>query len=249
MSDLFISYSRKDKEAARQLAEAFKARELEVWIDWEGIDPTVDWWKEVEQGIEGADNFLVLISPDSESSPVCKQELDHAVRNGKRLIPVVTRTTESKTVTPELRSLNWIYLRDEDDFEVGFETLVTALQTDYAWVHAHRQIQVKALEWERSGRKNDFLLQGEELHDAEVQLVANVSKDPHPTELQHEYVLKSRQVSDQRRRTIVLVSVGAAIVMTGLAIFGFVQAKLATDRANVALARQLATQGQIIIGI
>ena len=99
MASLFISYSRKDKEAAHKLTEALKAQELEVWIDWEGIEPSVDWWKEVERGIEGADNFLFLISPDSANFPVCKRELDHAVRNGKRLIPVVARAIKSDTVS------------------------------------------------------------------------------------------------------------------------------------------------------
>ena len=34
--------------------------------------------------------------------------------------------------------------------------------------------------------------------------------------------------------------------MAGLAVFGFVQAKLASDRANIALARQLASQAQLL---
>ncbi|HEY3472966.1 MAG TPA: toll/interleukin-1 receptor domain-containing protein, partial [Anaerolineales bacterium] len=85
MASLFISYSRKDREAARKLTEAFHNQDLDFWIDWEGIEPTVDWWREIEKGIEGADNFLFLISPDSASSDVCRQEIEHAVKNGKRL--------------------------------------------------------------------------------------------------------------------------------------------------------------------
>ena len=64
MTNVFISYSRKDKEAARRLTEAFQGQDLDFWIDWEGIEPTVDWWREIEKGIEAADNFLFLISPD-----------------------------------------------------------------------------------------------------------------------------------------------------------------------------------------
>ena len=60
MANVFISYSRKDKEAARKLAEAFKGQDLDFWIDWEGIAPTTEWWREIEKGIEGADNFLFL---------------------------------------------------------------------------------------------------------------------------------------------------------------------------------------------
>jgi len=71
MPSLFISYSRKDIEVARKLTEAFKDQDLDVWIDWEGIAPTVDWWQEIEKGIEEADIFLFLISPDSAKSKVC----------------------------------------------------------------------------------------------------------------------------------------------------------------------------------
>jgi hypothetical protein len=235
MADLFISYSRKDKETALKLARACKAKELEVWIDWEAIEPTVDWWKEVEKGIEGADNFLFLISSDSASSPVCKRELEHAVKNGKRLIPVVARATKSETVASELRSLNWIYLREEDDFEGALATLLKAIKTDYAWVQFHRRLQVRALEWERSQYETSLLLRRKDMQDAESELATNSSKEPQPTNLQREYVLKSRQASDRQRRWVVSVSIGAAILMAGLAIFGFVQARLATERANMPL--------------
>ena len=160
MASLFISYSRRDVEAARKLTDAFKGQDLDYWIDWEGIPPTVDWWKEIEKGIEEADAFLFLISPDSIKSKVCKQEIDHAVKNAKRLIPVVVRDTTAQEASSELSHLNWIFLRESDDFNLALGKLVTAIKTDYEWVQVHRQLQVKALEWERSGRESSFLLTG-----------------------------------------------------------------------------------------
>lgn len=231
MASVFISYSRKDIEAAHRLTEALKGQDLDFWIDWEGIEPTVDWWREIEKGIESADNFLFLISPHSINSKVCRQEIDHAFKNGKRLIPVVVQDVRAEDVPGELRLLNWIFLRETDDFEVAFAVLIRAIKTDYDWVQVHRQLQVKALEWERSGQKQDFLLQGEELRDAEIQLVANSSKDPRPTELQRNYVAKSRLRSDRLRRQVVSISIIAAPIMTGLAIFGLVQAQLANTNA------------------
>ena len=41
MASLFISYSRKDVDTARKLTEAFKGPDLDIWIGWEGIPPTV----------------------------------------------------------------------------------------------------------------------------------------------------------------------------------------------------------------
>src|SRR6266508_1293574 len=105
MASLFISYSRKDIEVARRLTDAFKGQGLDFWIDWEGIPPTVDWWREIERGIEGADIFLFLLSPDSARSKVCKQEIEHAAKNGKRLIPVVVMDINAGDAPAELKSL------------------------------------------------------------------------------------------------------------------------------------------------
>lgn len=149
MTSLFISYSRKDIDFARKLTEAFEGQDLDFWIDWEGIPPSVDWWKEIEKGIEEADIFLFLLSPDSITSKICKQEIDHAIKNGKRLIPVAVREIDWNNVLPELSKLNFIFLRESDNFSAGFENLITSIHTDYDWVQNHRRLQVRALEWER----------------------------------------------------------------------------------------------------
>ncbi len=69
MARLFISYSRKDIDAVRKLTQAFSDQGMECWVDWEDIPPTVDWWQEVEKGIEESDIFVFNISPDSVGSP------------------------------------------------------------------------------------------------------------------------------------------------------------------------------------
>ena len=96
MAKVFVSYSRKDIDFARRLTMELKKSELDFWIDWEGIPPTVDWWKEIEKGIEEADIFLFLISPDSASSKVCGMEIDTAVKNAKRIIPLVVRDIKTR---------------------------------------------------------------------------------------------------------------------------------------------------------
>src|SRR3970040_1572556 len=123
MASLFISYSRKDIEAARKLTEAFKGQDLDFWIDWEGIPPTVDWWKEIEKGIEEADLFLFLISPDSAKSKVCRQEIECAVKNGKRLIPLLVRETQADQRPAQLSHLNFIYFRENDGFDTALQKL------------------------------------------------------------------------------------------------------------------------------
>jgi photosystem II stability/assembly factor-like uncharacterized protein len=206
VASLFISYSRRDIEFARRITQAFKNQKLDFWIDWEGIPPTVDWWKEIQKGIEEADIFLFLLSPDSAKSNICRKEIGHAIANGKRLIPVVIRDVKAEEAPPELQPLNWIFLRGSDVFADGFDKLMTAVKTDYEWVQTHRQLQVKALEWDRSSRENSFLLRGKELRDAESQLAANSQKEPYPTDLQRGYVTHSRKAAVRLRRIVTSVS-------------------------------------------
>jgi hypothetical protein len=50
--EVFISYSRKDKEFVRRLDEELKRRDREAWVDWEGIPPGDKWKKTIYGAIE-----------------------------------------------------------------------------------------------------------------------------------------------------------------------------------------------------
>jgi Tfp pilus assembly protein PilF len=86
MHDVFISYSRVDSIFALKLADALALAKRDVWIDREDIRMTAEWWAEIRSGIEGAENVLVLLSPELIGSPVCHMEIEHARNLGKRII-------------------------------------------------------------------------------------------------------------------------------------------------------------------
>lgn len=190
---VFISYSRKDIDFARKLTEALRGQGLDFWIDQEGIPPTVDWWKEIEKGIEEADTFLFLMSPDSVRSKVCRQQVEVAVKNGKRIIPIVVREIKAEDAPVDINHLNWIFLRENDDFNTALEKLITAIKTDYAWVQTHTRVMIRALEWERNDRDRSYLLRGRDLQQTEDQFLESSSKNPQPTDLQRQYLLESRR--------------------------------------------------------
>ena len=118
MAKLFVSYSRRDSVAARKLIDAFRAIDKQVWVDWESIPPAVDWLEQIFRGIEEADAFIFLISPDSIVSEVCKVEVGRAAQNNKRIIPVVVRDVNPKDTLESIRKLNWTFLRETMDFTV-----------------------------------------------------------------------------------------------------------------------------------
>ncbi len=234
MARIFVSYSRKNKDFCRQLTAELQKRDIDFWVDWEGIPPTVDWMKEIEKGIEEADTFMVIVSPDWISSKVCLDELNLAVKNGKRLIPVVPCDIVWNEVPPALAHLNFIFFTEAFDFNQQLKELLTALDTDYDWLKTQRRLQVKALDWERGSKENGFLLRGRDLEDAEQHISINANKDPHPTDLQHEYVLKSRQETERQRkisRAFVIALVAVLFGIIGLLVKPYVADAIAKAKA------------------
>jgi hypothetical protein len=71
VSHIFISYSRKDLAIAEKVINALAEDNFEPWIDWKSIPKGEQFWSEIQQGIEEADVFLFLVSPDSVRSDWC----------------------------------------------------------------------------------------------------------------------------------------------------------------------------------
>ncbi|HEY9676050.1 MAG TPA: TIR domain-containing protein [Waterburya sp.] len=190
--DLFISYSRRDKDFVHQLWQALTQANQNAWVDWNDIPPAQDWRSEIYQGIEAANNFVFIISPHSTSSVVCGEELNHAINHGKRLVPIVHQDVGYDNVHPELARLNWIFFREDDDFDSAFTKLIAALETDLTYVRAHTRLLVRAKEWENAGHDRSFLLRGSDLEQAEQWLAQGASEQPQPTPLHREYINASR---------------------------------------------------------
>jgi len=125
MSHIFISYSRKDIKNAEKIVQALAENNLDTWIDWESIPKGEDWEQEIYRGIEEAEAFLFLISPDAIESAMCGKEIKHAVGNGKRVLPIVIRDADEKLVHTEIAKRNWIFCRDGQD---NFEQAINEIQ-------------------------------------------------------------------------------------------------------------------------
>src|SRR5882724_4729794 len=247
MADVFISYSRKDKDFVQRLDESLKSRGREAWIDWEGIRPTEEFMQAIYGAIEGVDTFVFVLTPDSVASVVCGREITHATLHNKRMVPIVARDVDASAVPEALAKLNWIFCRESDDFEKATDTLISAFDTDLDWVHAHTRLLTRAIEWEAKGKNNSFVLRGEDLRAAEQWLAqAGTDKERQPTALQTEYIIASRKAAARRQRiTLGAVTFGFVVAIV-LAVLAWFQRNEAVSQANIALARQLAAQAEVL---
>ncbi|HEV8690305.1 MAG TPA: toll/interleukin-1 receptor domain-containing protein, partial [Ideonella sp.] len=215
MPAVFVSYAREDQPFVRRLHEALASQGRDAWVDWEGIPPSAEWMAEIRRAIDGADAAVFVLSPDWASSQICGIELEHAVLQGKRLVPVIWRDAPIEQVPEALAKLNWVMLREADDFEQGMARLVAALDTDLDWVREHTRLLVRAQRWQDRGRDDANLLRGRELDEAERWLAAGAAhQDPAPVPLQAALVGSSRAAATRRQRIVRALGIAALVTTT-----------------------------------
>ena len=245
MADVFVSYSRRDSEFVRRLAESVVARGKEVWVDTEGIADGEVFPEAIKRAIEQSDAFLFVITPASVASAYCEHEVEYARELQKRIVPVLRDAVGDEQLPVEIRERNWIPFTEADEFEASLARLVTALDTDLEAAKAHTRWLVKALEWETERRDRSFLLRGSELKAAEAWLAASPEDaDPAPTPLQREYLLASRESAARRQRMLVGASMVIAAISIGLLIFALISRSQAVSEQVSQKASALAADSQ-----
>ena len=95
MADIFLSYSRRDKQPAEILVNALQHRGWTVWWDPE-IEPGESWDDMIEEALDAARSVVVLWSTNSRKSKWVKNE----ARNGDRRGLLVPALIEEKILPP-----------------------------------------------------------------------------------------------------------------------------------------------------
>ncbi|MDO8848943.1 MAG: TIR domain-containing protein [Coriobacteriia bacterium] len=245
--DVFISYSRKDIAFVRILHGMLAERGLGTWVDWQDIPPSADWMAEVYKAIESANAFIFVMSDTSTGSDVCRLELDHAIKNNKRLIPITVHDVEPAVLPPEVAARNWVFFREQDDIQESFNKLLEAVETDLEWTKAHTALLQRAIEWDERDREAGFLLHGAALADALSKVAeASTGREPALTQLQVDYVQESQaaQAAQElrwKRRTQVIRGVisGALVVSVALTVWALVNAAEARRQQQLSRSNEL----------
>ena len=252
-TEVFISYSRKDGDFARKLNLALQEAGKTTWFDQESISSGVDFGREIFKGIDGADNFIFIISPNAVESPYCEKEVKHASIQCKRFIPILWRTTDSADIPVDLRVINWIDFQTIP-FAKAFSELIQTIDLDREHAHQHTVWQQRASDWVDNEYSSDFLLNVTACKNAEIWLrEANTKeKQPTSTSLQQAFIHASRQAikaseqKERRRRNIILASITGGLIFALISAGAtFIQMNKAKEQAHLALIRQLSAQAVI----
>ncbi len=211
-TDVFLSYSRKNGDFARQLNTKLQQAGKTTWFDQESISTGVDFEKEIFKGINGSDNFLFVLSPDAVDSEYCEREVNYAAEQSKRFITVLHREIDPDTMPDTLRKINWIDFKDTT-FDNSFPKLIQTIELDRAHAHQHTVLQQRASDWAENNRSADFLLNITACANAESWQETAQNKQPAATQLQQDFIQDSRDA---------IVAAEAATIKRGKIIFNAV---------------------------
>lgn len=111
--DVFISYSRKDKDVARAFKNILEATGLDVFLDVDDIRAGQYWQGELLRRIERAKIFQIFWSSNYSESENCRLEWEYALKQNKKegyIRPVFWKNPLSPKPPKELDKFNFRYV-------------------------------------------------------------------------------------------------------------------------------------------
>ena len=86
--DIFISHSSSDNAFADRLNDLLVKSGFKVWYDNESLVAGTDLRLEIAKKIENSEFVIVVWSNNSEKTDWIKEDVDHAIKNGKTILPI-----------------------------------------------------------------------------------------------------------------------------------------------------------------
>jgi|GEM_PF-6767967 len=213
---VFLSYSRKDGEFAKQLRAQLEELNLEVFLDENDIEGGRPWREEVRLAIERADAIVLLITPDWKASAECQREVDCAVKNGKRMVPILYRPTEG--IDSRVVEFQFIPFVAAEPFKNWCQKIHRAASENLPWLRQHKLLQNQALRWSQVFRNRSLLLRGRELRAAEEWLILSKAiEQPPVTDLQRDFIKTCKR--DHRLRSLIFAGLLVILLVAGASAF------------------------------
>jgi len=123
VTDVFISYSRKDVEFVRRLTASLEDRGVDVWFDQADIHAGVKWSTAIQQGLRASNAMILIISPDSMASTNVEDEWQYFLDKKKPIIPVLLQPAD---IHFQLNRIQYIDFTAQT-YEAALEQLIAEL--------------------------------------------------------------------------------------------------------------------------
>jgi len=166
MGQVFVSYSRRNKEIVDQIVGEMGRADMDVWIDREDIKAGNSWRVQIVQAIDTCEAFVLMLSAHSAVSENVHKEINLAQDSKRKtFVLMLERLQLPAEIRYQLAGLQFI-----DVEELGYEEAVRRLiQT----VNEHLS---KVREANKTSRQVELVIEGIDLasfgEDKQAQLIA-----------------------------------------------------------------------------
>jgi formylglycine-generating enzyme required for sulfatase activity len=191
---VFVSYSRRDSsEFAEELVAGLELAGFSAFLDRQDIAAGEDWQVRLGGLIREADTVVFVVSPEAVKSERCAWEVETALVETKRVLPVIWKPVPDSDIPEELRRRQFVR------FDTGFGIarplgqLAEALRQDLDWIREHTRLGELAGRWDARGHPDSLLLRGDDLAAAYSWLENRSPSAPAITELMRTFVAASKE--------------------------------------------------------
>ena len=192
LTQVFLSYAEENRKKMDKIRISLMRQGITVWTSKTDIKTGSEFEEAINRGIEGADNLVYLLSPESLESTYCQQELARAFSLNKRITALLVKPTDLETMPQELQKLQFIDLTNEEESLKNLDKLIKELRDNAVYYEQHKVLLVKGLKWQEQNRNASILLRGYNLEHYQSWLeVARTKKLHPPTDLQKQFIAES----------------------------------------------------------
>ena len=216
---VFISYSRRDStQCAEELVEGLKLAGFDPLLDRRDIVAGEDWEARLGGLIKRADTVVFVISPEAVKSERCAWEVDRALAEARRVIPVIFKPVSEADIPRELQRRQYLRIDLGPGITRQIGQLAEALRQDIDWIREHSRLAEQADRWKARGRPESMLLHGDDIAAAQSWADKRKPDAPEITQLMQAFIAASKQAKSTRLRRNRMVTVLIGLLVVALAV-------------------------------
>jgi formylglycine-generating enzyme required for sulfatase activity len=190
---VFVSYSRRDSsDFAEELVAGLEVAGFTAFLDRHDIVAGEDWEARLGGLIEQADTVVFVVSPEAVKSERCVWEVDKALAEAKRLLPVVWKAVPDSEIPAQLSRRQFVRFDTGVGFARPLGQLAEALRQDIDWLREHTRLGELARRWDARGRPESLLLRGDDISAAQAWSERRAPGAPNVTDLMQAFFAASK---------------------------------------------------------
>jgi hypothetical protein len=192
-------------------------------FDRADLFPGEPWEPRLHRLITDAETTVCVVSKNWIASEQCTKELSIAVRQGRRIVPIVIDPVNPSEMPEDLARLQFVFFHGEGhSYARGVVSLVETLRTDIGWMREQSRLLDKADEWDSQSRPATLLLRGVALDRALAWTGSPPPRDTRILPLVTEFIEASRAGQDNEEKQRLRDRLRFTVVGLAACVFGLV---------------------------